>query len=173
MATVLIIIAALFALPFIVALFIKKSYAMEREIIINRPKQEVFNYIKYIRNQDNFSKWVMMASKAEKEFRGTDGTEGFVYAWNGNKNEGAGEQEIQLIAEGEKITMELRFVRPLKAVAHAYMSTEAESEHSTKVKWGMYGKTAYPRNIMNLIMDGVLKKGIDESLKNLKEILEN
>lgn len=46
---------ALIALVFIVGLFVKKEYGVEREIIINKPKAEVFNYIKYLKNQDNYS----------------------------------------------------------------------------------------------------------------------
>ncbi|QEE48235.1 SRPBCC family protein [Flavobacterium alkalisoli] len=170
--TILIIIAILFALPFIMALFVKKDYHIEREVIINMPKHEVFDYLKYIKNQDNYNKWTMLDPDMEKDFRGTDGNVGFIYAWDGNKNAGAGEQEITGITDGERITMELRFIRPFASIGHAYMSTEAESEHSTKVKWGMYGKTSYPRNIMNLVMGGVLGKNIQESLNLLKRILE-
>ena len=138
--TILIIIAILFILPFVVALFVKKSYAIEREIIINKPKQEVFNYIKNIKNQDDFNKWTMLDPDMKKDFSGIDGTLGFIYAWDSNKNAGAGEQEITSITEGERITMELRFVRPFASVAHVYMNTKAESDHSTKVKWGMWVK---------------------------------
>ena len=68
--------------------------------------------------------------------------------------------------------MELRFKKPFEATGHAYMSTEAESENSTKVKWGMYGSTKYPRNIMNLVMNSAVGKSINESLNNLKKVLE-
>lgn len=172
MNTFLIIIAIIFVFPFVLALFVKKDYHIERSIIINRPKHEVFDYIKFIRNQDNFSKWTMMDPDMHKKFTGTDGTPGFIYAWKGDNKVGEGEQEIQQIIEGERITMELRFKKPFQAVGHAYMSTEAESEHSTRVKWGMYGSTKYPRNIMNLAMNGAVGKSINESLNNLKKILE-
>ncbi|MEP6596310.1 MAG: hypothetical protein ABJA71_10205 [Ginsengibacter sp.] len=39
----------------IIGLFIKKDYAVEREITINKPKQEVFNYIKYLKDQENYN----------------------------------------------------------------------------------------------------------------------
>ena len=42
MTTVLIIIAAIIVLPLIIALFIPKEYKIERSIIIDRPKHEVF-----------------------------------------------------------------------------------------------------------------------------------
>jgi hypothetical protein len=50
----------------------------------------------------------------KKEFRGTDGTDGFVYAWDGNKNAGSGEQEIKRITDGDRIDLEIRFARPFR-----------------------------------------------------------
>jgi Polyketide cyclase / dehydrase and lipid transport len=167
------IIVIIFVLPLLVALFIPKEYGVEGEIVITRPKEEVFNYIKLIRNQDNYSKWVMTDPNMKKTFTGTDGTLGFVYAWNGNKKAGEGEQEITGLAEGERITTEIRFLRPFKAVSHTYMNTEAMSGHSTKVVWGLTGKSNYPLNMMTAMMKGALTKDINISLGNLKQILEN
>ena len=57
---ILIIILVIIAIPLVIALFVKKDYAVEREIIINRPASEVFDYVKYLKNQNNFSKWATM-----------------------------------------------------------------------------------------------------------------
>ena len=62
--------------------FIKKDYQIEREIVINQPKTEVFNYIKSLRNQDNFSKWATMDPNMKKVYTGTDGTPGFISFWD-------------------------------------------------------------------------------------------
>ncbi len=173
MDIVIAIIVIIFVLPLLIALFVSREYGVEGEIVINRPKEEVFNYIKLIRNQDNYSKWVMTDPNMKKTFTGTDGTLGFVYVWNGNKKAGEGEQEITGLAEDERITTEIRFVRPFKAVSHTYMNTEAMSEHSTKVVWGFTGKSNYPINLMTAMMKGALTKDINISLGNLKQILEN
>lgn len=172
MEIVIIIIAALFVLPLVIALFVPKDYSVEGEIIINRPKQEVFDYIKLIKNQDYYSKWVMTDPNMKKTFTGTDGNVGFIYAWNGNKQAGEGEQEITGLAEGERVTTEIRFLRPFKAVGHTYMNTEAASDHSTKVTWGFSGKSNYPINLMTAMMKSTLRKDISTSLGNLKKILE-
>lgn len=173
MNTAIIIILAIIALPLVLALFISKDYRIEREVTINRPKHEVFDYIKYIRNQDHYSKWVQTDPNMHKEFRGTDGTIGFVYAWNGNKQAGEGEQEITGITEGERITTELRFKRPMANTAHVYMDTEAATEHSTRVRWGFTGHSSYPMNLMTAMLSGVLGKDMETSLQQLKALLEN
>ncbi len=94
---ILIVVAILMAIPLIIALFVKKEYEVEREVTINKPKEEVFNYVKHLKNQDNYSKWVRMDPNMRKDFKGIDGTVGFVYAWDGNKDAGKGEQEIKNI----------------------------------------------------------------------------
>ena len=76
---IIIVIAILIAIPLIVALFVKKDYAIERQVVINKPKQEVFNYIKFLKNQDNYSKWNMIDPNMKKAYTGTDGTVGFLF----------------------------------------------------------------------------------------------
>ncbi len=169
---IIIVIVAFIALLLIIALFVKKEYSIEREIVINKPESEVFNYIKHIDNQDNYSKWNMADPNKKTEKLGTDGTVGYVYKWDGNDDVGAGEQEIIRITEGDRIDMALRFKRPMESTGNAYMSTEPASPTSTKVKWGMYGKSSYPFNLMNPMMDRILGKDLQTGLDNLKTVLE-
>jgi hypothetical protein len=170
---ILIVIAAIVALFLITALFVKKEYSIHREIIINKPKGVVFNYIKFLRNQENFSKWVMQDPNMKKVLTGTDGTVGFVYAWESeNKSAGKGEQEIKRIVEGEKLDVEVRFEKPFEGISQTPFITEFISENQTRLRWGMYGKSKYPMNIMNLFMGNLLGKDLEISLINLKRILE-
>lgn len=171
---ILFVIAGIIALLLLLALFTKKSYTIEREIAINKPKTEVFNYLKHLKNQDHYNKWVMMDPQLKKEFRGTDGTEGFVYAWEGNKKAGKGEQEIKRIKEGEKLDVEVRFIKPFEGIANTPFTTETLQPGQTKVKWGMSSQLKYPMNIMLLFMnfDKILGKDLEVSLGNLKNILE-
>lgn len=171
----LFIVAALIALLLIVALFVKKEFETEREIVINKPKQIVFDYVKLLKNQNNFSKWASMDPAMKKDFRGTDGTVGFVSAWDSDKKGvGKGEQEITAIKEGERIDYELRFIKPFESKAKTYMTTEAINDSTTKVKWGFESKMAYPSNIMRLFVDMEKVVGDDfgTGLANLKTIME-
>ena len=52
----------LVAIVLIAAAVVKKEYAVERETAINKPVAEVFGYVKYLKNQDNYSKWANMAN---------------------------------------------------------------------------------------------------------------
>jgi uncharacterized protein YndB with AHSA1/START domain len=168
-------IIGIIALALVTAALVKKEYAVEREIVINKPKADVFAYILALKNQDNFSVWAMRDPNMKKEFKGTDGTVGFVSAWDSqNEHVGKGEQEIKKITPGERIDYELRFIKPFEATDYAYMSTEAVTENQTKVKWGFNGKMPYPMNLMLLFMDmdKMLGKDLEAGLNNLKGILE-
>src|SRR5690606_208644 len=107
---ILLIIAAILGLLLIIGIFTRKNYHIQREIIIDAPPQKVFDYIKHLRNQDNFNKWVMVEPDMHREFRGVDATLGFVYLWRGKKA-GQGEQEITKIVEGKTIETEIRFIK--------------------------------------------------------------
>ncbi len=170
---ILIVVAIIIAIPFIVALFVKNEYSVKREITINKSQKDVFEYIRFQKNQDHYSKWVMTDPNAKKQFTGTDGTVGFIYAWDSeNKQSGKGEQEIKKINDNQSIELEIRFERPFEGVGHTLMSTDSLAADQTKVQWGMSGRNKYPLNLMNLFMMGMLGKDLEISLMNLKNILE-
>lgn len=171
---VLYIILGIIAALLVAGLFIPKGMKATRDIVINKPKDEVFNYIKQLKNQDNYSKWGSMDPNMKKEYKGTDGTPGFISAWEGNKKVGQGEQEILSIEEGRKVNTELRFIKPFKSVAQSSMTTEAINENSTKVSWGFEGSMNYPMNAMKLFMNMEKSIGNDFStgLSNLKALME-
>ncbi|SUJ28353.1 Uncharacterised protein [Sphingobacterium spiritivorum] len=63
---ILLAILALVVILLIAALFLKKDYAVKREIVINKPREVVFEYIKYIKNQNYYSKWATMDPNMKK-----------------------------------------------------------------------------------------------------------
>jgi hypothetical protein len=173
--TILVIIVSIVALVLIIALFMKKEYTIIRAVTINKPKQDVFNYIKYIKNQDNYSVWVQIDPGMKREYSGTDGTVGFVSAWDStNKKAGKGEQEIKGIKEGERVDLGLHFIKPFEGRSDAYLITESAAGNQTKVTWGLDGKMAYPMNIMLPIMnmEKLIGKDLETGLSNLKAVLE-
>ena len=135
-----------------------------------------FNYIKFLKNQNEYSKWSKMDANMKKEFKGTDATIGFISSWDSeNKDVGKGEQEIVKITEGSRVDYEIRFKIPFESTSNAYMSTEENGPNQTKVTWEFNGKMNYPMNLMLLFMDMDKEIGSDLNigLNNLKGIQEN
>jgi len=174
LSIILIVIGALIVLPFILAIFTSKETYIEREIIVNKPVKEVFDYVKYLRNSEQYNKWVMTDPNMKKEYVGTDGTVGFIYKWDSqNKQVGQGEQEIIGMSENKKIDYELRFIRPFPNTANGYMVTEPAG-NATKVKYIFRGPGKYFMRVMQLILNikKMLARDMDTTLSNLKNILE-
>jgi len=171
--TILLVVAGIIVLLLIIALFMKREHYVNREIIINAPRQKVFDFLKLLKNQDQFNKWATADKKNRKEeFKGTDGTVGFIYSWSGDKSAGQGEKEIKNIIEGKRIETEIRFVKPMAATASVIMETESLPDNQTKVNWSNAGTLKYPVNIMIPMMEKHVAKDMDISLSTLKKILE-
>ena len=171
---ILVVFLGLVAVFLIAALFVDKKMEIEREIVINKPVEEVFDYIVLLKNQDNFSKWALIDPNSKKSYKGTDGTVGFVSAWDSKNDDlGAGEQEILKISKNHRIDYELRFKRPMEATNQAYLVTE-KAGNNTKVKWGFQGEMPYPFNLMSKLMGmkAMLEEDLDAGLKNLKGVLD-
>lgn len=170
---ILIIIGSLVALFLLAALLTRKNFTLEKQIVINRPKQEVFNYVKLIRNQESYSVWVMRDPKVRLTYTGTDGAVGFISAWESNdKNVGIGEQEIINVKEGESIEVEIRFKKPFEATNYALTTIAAEGNNQARVSNKFYGRSKFPMNIMNLFMGKIVGKDMQQNLQNLKNNLE-
>jgi hypothetical protein len=173
MTTALIIIGSIIVLFLLAGLLISKDMSVERSIVINKPLPEVFDYVKYIKNHDNFSVYAMMDPDMKKEYRGTDGQPGFVMAWDSTKEKGvgAGEQEIKTIHENKSIEHELRFQRPMQGVSKAEFTFQP-SGNGTKVTWGFYSPMKFPSNVMKPMFAGMLGKNQQTGLETLKKVLE-
>ncbi|MBP6432381.1 MAG: SRPBCC family protein [Ferruginibacter sp.] len=170
----LLFILFLVAAALITALFVSKDLNVSKEVVINKPKQDVFNYIKQLKNQNNYAVWNKMDPNMKQTFTGTDATVGFISAWEGNKDVGKGQQTITKITEGERFETELKFIEPWESKANAFMTTTAVNDSTTKVSWGFESKMAYPMNITKLFMDMEKMLGDDyqKGLANLKTVLE-
>jgi hypothetical protein len=168
------IIGLFIALILVLAFTVDTDFEMERSVVIEKPSEEVFDFIKYLRNQNLYSVWVERDPDLKQEFRGRDGTVGFVSAWEGNEDAGAGEQEIIGMVDGERIDYELRFFEPFESTSYSFMSTEAISENQTRVTWGMFGTFPRPMNIMLLFFDleEAIGNDYETGLNNLKALLE-
>ena len=166
---------ALVALALITAFFVDDQLGAERSVVVNRPVNEVYRYIKLLKNQEAYSKWNSIDPAMKKTYRGTDGTVGFISAWESQNDEvGKGEQTITALKEGERMDTELHFIEPFESRAASFMTTQANGEGKTKVTWGFSGKMNYPLNLMCLFMD--MNKAIGDDfetgLTNLKQQLE-
>jgi uncharacterized membrane protein len=169
------IIAAVVLILFIAAAASSDDYAVQANVAINKPVGEVFNYIKYLDNQANYNKWVMADPNVRKQFKGTDGTVGFFYAWDSDvKQVGKGEQTITGITENKRVDYDLHFIQPFEGQAQSYIETAELPGEQTSVTWVFKGKRNFIMKVMHiaLSLQKMLTKDLQTSLQNLKVVLE-
>ncbi|MGJ4787158.1 polyketide cyclase [Leptospira koniambonensis] len=166
-------IIGIVAVLLIAAAFTSKDFQVQEEIVIDKPKQVVFDYIKNLNNQTKYAKWFMLDPETEFSSKGTDGEIGFIHSWKSkNENVGIGEQEIIKKIEGEYLEVQIRFEWPFVSNDSAFTKLETISENKTKLINRFNGKMMYPMNLMIPIICGDLGKDMRDNLVRLKSILE-
>lgn len=169
------IVVLLIAAVAVTSIVAKTDCKVEREITINKPKTDVYNYVKILKNQNDWGPWFKKEPTMKQENRGTDGTVGFVTHWTGQSEEvGEGEQEIKKLVENERIETELRFIKPFESKADSFLILESVNDSQTKVKWGFTTTFPRPMNIMLVVMDmdSLIGKDFADGLTSLKGIME-
>ncbi len=164
---ILLTLIALAVLGLIVALFVPKTFENERQIVIDRDQQEVFDYVRFIKNQDHYGTWQLSDPGMAKSYEGTDGTVGFVYHWD-SKKMGKGSQTITAVSPPERVETALDF--GYGSPARSYIITREIAPGQTQVTWGVKGETPYPWNLMSLFYS--MDKDFEQGLQNLKAKLE-
>lgn len=169
---ILIGIGAIIAIVLIGGLFTPKAYTLTHEVVVNKPRQQVFDYLRMLRNQNEFSEWYRLDRTSKTEVTGPDGAVGSIYSWNSEKI-GSGEMETKAIKESESIDYELRFIKPFEGLADQKLIFEQAGAH-TKIKSVFNGAVPYPMNVMRwfMSMENTVGKNIQASLAHAKENLE-
>ncbi|AXR60635.1 SRPBCC family protein [Leptospira mayottensis] len=179
MKILLYILAGFVALVVILTFVAPKELRLEREIVINQPKRIVFTELKLLKNHEQWDAWSKKDPQMKKEFKGKDGTVGFIFSWESENPEvGTAEQEITNIIDGERLETRIRFKKPFEANFDSYLTTVSVDENRTRVLIGMSDQMSFPMTVIsfitNICFDQQQKviRNMDDSLNNLKSRLE-
>jgi hypothetical protein len=166
-------VVALTIAALIIALFGRKAYVVSAEIVVDKPMDHVFSYLRKMGNQKYFNKWVMTDPNAKFSENGTDGEVGFVLSWDSeNKQVGAGSQKIVGIELNDSIHYDIQFIRPMEGIAHTRFELEKVGENQTKVIWAFQSSMKYPSNIFLIVfkVDRMLQRDMEVSMANLRKV---
>lgn len=171
----LIFLIGLISLPFIIGLFLPRTYTVQREIVIQQPNSGVFTYLLQLKDHSHYGKATTLDPNMYTYFLGNDGKVGFTSGWKSSHEEiGEGEQEIKKIIPNKRIELDLRYKKPFPGEVKAYLITDSISPTSTRVTWRISGNLSYPMHIFSVFLD--LEKSIGEDLAfglvHLKGLIE-
>lgn len=159
--------------PYIVGLFLPRRFAITREVVVAKPAQEVFDFMKLLKNQERYSTYAKADPAMKIEYRGTDGTVGAVAAWDSDdRNVGKSEQEIKALEDGKRIEIEIRFKQPFQSVDPIVTEIETVAPSETRIRNTYRGKIRYPYNLLVWWVMAKIRENMQASLENAKAILE-
>ncbi|MNK04827.1 Polyketide cyclase / dehydrase and lipid transport [compost metagenome] len=171
---IIVVIIAIVSVCMVIAMFSKSKYTLTREIIINRSVADVFDYVRYLKNQPEYNKWLLLDPNTKIGYKGQpDGSPGAILTFESkNSKAGKGEFEIKRVTAGERLDFEIRF---LAFTANGSIAAKALSPNSTRLTWIYNSGMNWPVNFMLLFMDmdKIIGNDIAESLRNIKRRLES
>lgn len=165
------ILLLVIAYAVIAMLAFSKDYHYEKSIVINAPKEKVWQYVSSLKGYNMWDPF----SKADKNivitYSGTSGQIGDSYHWKGNKDVGEGEQTIKEIVPMDKVVTDLHFIEPWEGNSTVTFILTPEGS-GTKVTWAMDNELTPMMKIMKPMMNGQMDKMFGQGLDNLKKLAE-
>ena len=169
-----IIIAIITFFAFLHALA-NKEYDVNRTIVINRSREEVYNFVRQLKNQPYWIPWFKRDPNAVLKYKGDDGKIDSSFYWRGNSRVGEGVQRIVKTKLGRILETRILFIKPVKINALTYIGVKEIDPEQTKMVWGVRGQIGFPLTVLSLFYtpEKLLGENQETGLKNLKAVLED
>jgi uncharacterized protein YndB with AHSA1/START domain len=170
--TILIVIAVAFAAVLAYAASKPDAFMVRRSASIAAPPEKIFPMIDDLRAQSAWSPFEKDPNM-KRTHSGAPRGKGAVYAWDGNRQVGAGQIAITESVPSSKVVLLLDMVRPFKA-HNTVEFTLDRSGGGTNVTWTMQGRQPYMAKVMGLFVDCDKMCGglFEEGLAKLKALAE-
>jgi hypothetical protein len=150
------------------------SFRVERSALIKAPPEKIFPHLNDLKAWTAWSPWETIDPALKRSYSGAAAGKGAVYAWEGNKDVGAGRMEITESAAPSKIVIALHFLKPFEAHNTSEFTLTREDD-ATRVTWSLYGPSPYLSKLMSLVfsMDAMVGSQYEKGLAKLKAISES
>jgi hypothetical protein len=151
-----------------------KSLQIVKKVTITGSKQEVFDMVKYLNNFPKWSPFLVQDPTQKYEVKGTDGTVGAQYHWNGNKGEDLGFQEIVKIDDLNFIGKKCDIQKPFVAKpTFDYNFTETANGVEVKETFTLQSELADAFFLWLFGAKAEMEKTNQQGLDLLKKAIEN
>jgi hypothetical protein len=172
-----IVIAVLLALAIAAILLLAAAkpdtFSVRRSATMNASAEKIFALISDFRQWGRWSPWETRDPGMKRSYDGAERGKGAVYAWDGNKNVGAGRMEILEAATPSKVLIKLDFIKPFEGhnIAEFTMLPQGDA---TNLTWTMVGPAPFMSRLMQVFinLDHMIGKDFEAGLANLKKLTE-
>ena len=173
----LVIIAIVFAIVIAAVLILAATkpdrFRIERAATLKAPADKIFPLIADFHQWLNWSPWEGRDPQLKRTYSGAERDKGAVYAWDGNKNVGAGRMEILEASAPSKVVIKLDFLKPFEAHNTAEF-TMLPQGNATNVHWVMHGPAQFVSKVMQVFfsLDKMIGKDFEAGLASMKNLAE-
>lgn len=152
----------------------RKEFDISRTAIINRPKEEVYNFVRQLKKEPQWMPWFKNDFNGILKFKGEDGKMEAMLYWKGHKRFYEGTQKIVKLNQGRIMETRILIVKPFRMVLLEYKGLKEVDENKTKIVWGVRGALPFPFSVISLIhpVDKAYGGNLEEGLKEIKFSLE-
>lgn len=128
------------------------TFRVTRSATINAPPEKIYPLVADFREWGKWSPYETKDPGMKRTFSGAASGKGAGYAWDGNKEIGAGSMEITDATAPSKVSLKLDFTRPFEAhnTVDFTMTPEAGG---TRVTWDMRGPTPLLGKVIHVFID--------------------
>lgn len=165
------VVAVIIAYCLIAIIFFDSQCHNEQSVVINAPKEKVWQYTNSMKAFNTWNPWMEMDPNLTVTYKGTPGEVGDGYHYKGNDKVGEGEQEITAIVPFEKVATKMHFIQPMDDTANSDVLLASEG-FKTKVTWTIDYEINTLFKPMKPLMTSQMNKSFSEGLAKLKALSE-
>jgi uncharacterized protein YndB with AHSA1/START domain len=175
--SIAIVFAVAIAIVLVLAMTKPDTFRVERAVAIKAPPETIFALIEDFHQWRSWSPWEGRDPAVKRTFEGAERGKGAVYAWDGNRNVGAGRMEILAATAPSTIVITLDFIKPFEGHNTAEFTMLPQGSATgvgTNVIWAMHGPAPVMHRVMQVFMnmDRMIGKDFEAGLANLRKIAE-
>jgi hypothetical protein len=149
------------------------DFRVERRLAIKAPPEKIYAQIADFHAWASWSPYEKKDPDMKRSFTGAPSGKGAVYAWDGDKNVGAGRMEVLDAPAPSLVKIKLDFLKPFEGHNTAEF-TMVPAGDATAVTWAMYGPSPFMMKVMGTFMnmDKMIGDDFAVGLANLKAASE-
>ena len=149
------------------------TFRVERSITMQAPPEKIVAILEDFHQWPKWSPFEKYDPAMKRTHSGAARGKGAVYTWEGNSKAGMGRMEI-LEASASRVTIDLRFLKPMETQNVAEFTLVPNGKDSTRVTWSMHGRQLYISKVICLFvdMDEMVGKDFEAGLASLEKNAE-
>jgi K+-transporting ATPase KdpF subunit len=172
-AVIAIVLATGLAVVLVLALTKPDTISVERSLVVKAPAAAIYPLVADFHRWTGWSPYEERDPAMKRTYGGAAQGRGATYAWDGNKDVGAGRMEILEANAPSLLRIKLDFERPFEGHNTAEFSFVPEGD-ATRVTWTMQCPAPLLSKVMQVFvnLDRMIGKDFEAGLAGLKKLTE-